>query len=84
MPQSHEIVPCGIPLQMAKVEPYNPLKERADYVNQWSTWFIIDATTGFAPMEWQSWVGQVVFRKDHLPLSTGMGSLLSFIISLLN
>ena len=63
---------CGVPLQMAKVEPYNPLKERADYDNQWSTWFIIDATTGFAPMEWQSWVGPtVVFRKDHLPLTTG-------------
>ena len=63
---------CGIPLQMAKVEPYNALKERAEYDNQWATWFIVNATSGFAPMEWQSWVGPtVLYREDHLPLSTG-------------
>ena len=55
---------CGIPLVVAKVQPYVRLGERGDYDNQWATFLMIESSNGFAPPAWQSHVGPVVVYRD--------------------
>lgn len=44
--------------------------ERAALDNQWATYFLIDPTSGFAPIAWQSAVGPVVlFRPGGAAIS---------------
>lgn len=46
-----------------------PSINRAEPDNQIATYLNIDATSGFAPDEWQSYVGTVIVaRKDRKPL----------------
>eukprot|EP00656_Telonema_subtile_P043623 TRINITY_DN49972_c0_g1_i1.p1 TRINITY_DN49972_c0_g1~~TRINITY_DN49972_c0_g1_i1.p1 ORF type:complete len:256 (-),score=67.09 TRINITY_DN49972_c0_g1_i1:31-798(-) len=57
----------GVPLLVAKAQPYLKLRERRDFDNQWATWLMIEQSNGgFAPAEWQSYVGPVlVYREDE-------------------
>ena len=44
--------------------------DRADFDNQFVTYLMVDPITGFAPMEWQSFVGPaMVWRASGLPFS---------------
>lgn len=55
----------GIPLHVARVKPRSELLERVDFDNFWATWMMIDPVSGFAPFEWQAYVGPVVvWRPD--------------------
>ena len=54
---------CGLPIMVKKVKPYVRLREREDYDNQWATWMMIDPRSGFAPPEWQSYVGPVLVYR---------------------
>ena len=55
---------CGIPLMVAKVRPFIELGDRSTYDNQWATYLLISPESGFAPPEWQSYVGPVVAYRD--------------------
>lgn len=55
---------CGIPLMVAKMQPFVKLGDQGDYDNQWATYLMIDPKSGFAPLEWQSYVGPVVAYRD--------------------
>uniref|UniRef100_A0A7S1YHI8 Uncharacterized protein n=1 Tax=Grammatophora oceanica TaxID=210454 RepID=A0A7S1YHI8_9STRA len=56
---------CGLPLIVKKTTPRRRLGDQSDYDNQWATWLMIDPRSGFAPSEWQSYVGPVyVFRPS--------------------
>lgn len=68
---SHAVPPIpaliGIPLVFQRI--LTPAADRAELDNQIATYINIDATSGFAPPEWQSYVGTVVVaRKDRKPL----------------
>eukprot|EP00747_Dinoflagellata_sp_TGD_P070917 gnl/TRDRNA2_/TRDRNA2_156803_c0_seq1.p1 gnl/TRDRNA2_/TRDRNA2_156803_c0~~gnl/TRDRNA2_/TRDRNA2_156803_c0_seq1.p1 ORF type:complete len:299 (+),score=46.88 gnl/TRDRNA2_/TRDRNA2_156803_c0_seq1:57-953(+) len=55
----------GVPLNIARVEPDRVLNDGADYDNQWATFLMIDPASGFAPDDWQAYVGPVVvWRPD--------------------
>ena len=60
----------GIPLRVACVKPRSQLLERVDYDNVWATWMMIDPVSGFAPLEWQSYVGPVVVWRPIGAVST--------------
>jgi hypothetical protein len=49
----------GMPLTVQQVSPVTPLGGRADYDNRFATFLMVDPVTGFAPPEWQSYVGPV-------------------------
>jgi hypothetical protein len=52
---------CGIPLALLPVRPGEN--------NQWCTFLLIDPSTGFAPMQYQS-LGEVLLcRKDRMPIT---------------
>lgn len=62
---------CGLPLVVQKVEPVNSLFDRSDYDNHMATWLMIEPSSGFAPPEWQSYVGPVlVYRPGGLDFSS--------------
>lgn len=68
---------CSYPVKIAKVEPYTKLVERVDYDNQMATYLMVDSVSGFAPSNWQSYVGSVViYRPGGKPLSTDVVSVL--------
>ena len=62
---------CGLPLVVQKVEPGNRLSYQSDYDNHMATWLMIEPSSGFAPPEWQSYVGPVlVYRPGGLDFSS--------------
>lgn len=64
---SRVMMHCGLNLMVQRVKPYIPLNERVDYDNQWATFLMINPNDGFAPMDWQSYVGPVlVYRPGGL------------------
>lgn len=83
MPWSATTLPADHPIFSQPVPPVPRLIEvplvlhrvgtqsanRADLDNQIATYINIDAISGFAPPEWQSYVGTVIAaRKDRKPL----------------
>mmetsp|Transcript_18677 Transcript_18677/g.63297 ORF Transcript_18677/g.63297 Transcript_18677/m.63297 type:complete len:246 (+) Transcript_18677:2-739(+) len=71
-----------VPLCCVKTEPKVPLRDRASYDNQWATWFMIKRSDGFAPPEWQSFVGPVyLFRPGGLDLSIDDLSAMNMFVS---
>eukprot|EP00928_Gymnodinium_smaydae_P038677 TRINITY_DN26627_c0_g1_i1.p1 TRINITY_DN26627_c0_g1~~TRINITY_DN26627_c0_g1_i1.p1 ORF type:complete len:279 (+),score=35.50 TRINITY_DN26627_c0_g1_i1:81-839(+) len=75
----------GFPLRLSRVLPRSDLRERADWDNQWATWMMIDPKTGFAPDNWQSFVGPVVvWRSDGQISSDDMCLLNDFLDGLLD
>jgi hypothetical protein len=61
----------GMPLTVKQVPPVNTLGERADYDNRFATFLMVAPVSGFAPPEWQSYVGPVhVWRPggEHLSI----------------
>lgn len=54
---------CGVPFVVKKIESRTSLRERYHYDNQWATYMMIDPISGFAPPEWQSYVGSVLIYR---------------------
>ena len=59
----------GFPLRVARVQPRSELQGGQPSDNQWATWMMIEATSGFAPPAWQSGVGPVVVWRPDAPVS---------------
>lgn len=56
---------CGINVIVAKTEPVIPFNDRGDYDCTWATRMKIEPDSGFAPMQWQQYVGPcLVYRPD--------------------
>jgi len=54
---------CGFPLVVVRF-PYNrKIHPRKHYDNQFATYMLIDAHSGFAPKEWQSYVGPILVYR---------------------
>ena len=53
---------CDVPLAVAKTDPVVALSrhDRGQWDCQMATWLMIEPAGGFAPPEWQSWVGPVL------------------------
>lgn len=54
----------GFPLRITKVKPYSKLKKQSDFDNHWVTYMMVELHNGFAPPNWQSYVGPVVVWRD--------------------
>lgn len=63
------LIPCPVSLHMDfpfatyKTTPEAPLSKASDFDNQLATWLNIEIESGFAPGEWQSGVGPIVFVR---------------------
>jgi hypothetical protein len=56
---------CGVNVVVVKTKPVIPLHDKCDYDCFWATWMKIEPCSGFAPMEWQNFVGPcLVYRPD--------------------
>jgi hypothetical protein len=53
----------GVPLMIIRQDPDVKLAERSHYDNQWTTWFMIDVESGFAPAEWQAYIGPTLLYR---------------------
>ena len=73
----------GIPLRVAYVKPRSELLDREDYDNVWATWMMIDPETGFAPSEWQAYVGPVVVWRPIGAVSSHDMCLLNDFLSMM-
>ena len=75
----------GFPLRVTRVNARSKLSHRGDFDNQWATYMLIDERSGFAPDEWQAFVGPVVvWRPDGDVSSDDMCLLNDFLSSLLD
>mmetsp|Transcript_65972 Transcript_65972/g.136604 ORF Transcript_65972/g.136604 Transcript_65972/m.136604 type:complete len:257 (-) Transcript_65972:214-984(-) len=78
-------VKLGFPLHVTRVQARSKLSDRAEFDNQWATYMLIDPRSGFAPDEWQSFVGPVVVWRPEGDVSSDDVSLLNdFVSDLLN
>ena len=56
---------CGFPLVIVRY-PYNrQIRPRSHYDNQFATYMLINVLSGFAPPEWQSYVGPVLAYRPQ-------------------
>ena len=56
---------CGFPLVIVRY-PYNrQIRPRSHYDNQFATYMLINVQSGFAPPEWQSYVGPVLAYRPQ-------------------
>lgn len=75
----------GIPLRLTHVKPRSKLTKLTDFDNQWATWLMIEPKSGFAPPEWQAYVGPVVvWRPDGAVSSHDMALLNDFLSIMLD
>ena len=58
---------CGIPLRIQKTGQ----RCGTDNSNKFGTFLFADQNTGFAPLEWQRDVGEIlIYREDGLPITS--------------
>ena len=75
----------GFPLRVTRVPARSKLSRREDFDNQWATYMLIEIRSGFAPDEWQAFVGPVVvWRPDGDVSSDDMCLLNDFLSDLLD
>ena len=75
----------GFPLYISRVKPHSKLTSRAAMDNQWATYMMINPSSGFAPMQWQSHVGPViVWRRDGAVSADDMTLLNDFLCNLMD
>lgn len=74
----------GFPLLVQRPEKKSVRGPPGD--NQHATWLMIDPTTGFAPDEWQSGVGNVIVaRADEKALDTAtLGAITDYVSDILD
>ena len=56
---------CGVPIVVEKTQHQGSRKlcEQSDYDCHLATWLMIEPQSGFAPAQWQSWVGPVLIYR---------------------